>query len=279
MNTKNLNIIVVACLLPVHLLAADRVEEKSNRTERFEVTTASPTLEIQNIWGDVRVLPGPEGEITLKTREHRSAPNQALFELSLEKFPLEIHHDNTGVAARVGHNEQQWWRGEECHDCRIEVQFEAHVPPGTRVIAGTVNDGRVEVSDIGGQIDADNVNGPVAVYNASSCGTVGSINGKVTVSFVTVPGSDCSIETINGDINIEIPAGTGLDVAVDISNGRITSEFPVDPFAIPPRVEHRESGGAHRYTIEQAAGFRLAGGGPRFSVKSMNGDLRIHKTK
>jgi hypothetical protein len=44
-------------------------------------------------------------------------------------------------------------------------------------------------------------------------------------------------------------------------------------------VEHRETGGRHHYRIEQAAGVRLAGGGPVFSVSSMNGDLRIQKTQ
>lgn len=279
MNTRTLTILIAILMLPGSLVAADRVEKKNDRTEQFEVSTGSPTLEIRNIWGDVRVLSGPEGEITLRISEHRSAPSLKLFDLSLAQFPLEIHHDSDRVVARVGHNEERWWQGNECHDCRVDVQFEAHVPPGTRVIASTVNDGRVEVSDIGGLIRADNVNGPVSVYNARSCEAVESINGEVSVSFVARPGTDCSIETINGDINIEVPDGTGLDISLDLGNGRITSELPIDPVSIPARVEHRESGGVHRYTIEQAAGLRLAGGGPRFSVSSLNGDLRILKTK
>lgn len=279
MISKTIYIPAPVLILMSSLAVADRVEEKNDWTERYEVSSESPTLEIENIWGDVKVLPGPEGEITLSIMEHRSAPEQELFERSLEIFPLEIKQEGDGVFARVGHHKERWWQGNECHRCRVDVQFEAHVPPGTRVFAGTVNDGRVEISDIAGRVNADNVNGPVAVHNAISCESVESVNGKVTLSFAAAPGTDCSIETINGDINITLPDGAGLDVAVDLGNGRITSELPVDPVAIPARVEHRESGGSHTYTIEQAAGLRLAGGGPRLSVSSLNGDLRIYKTK
>jgi DUF4097 and DUF4098 domain-containing protein YvlB len=160
----------------------------------------------------------------------------------------------------------------------VDYQFEVRVPPNTRVYASTVNDGEVEVSDIEGQVSADNVNGAVTIRNARSCESVESVNGDVSLSFVSAPASDCRIETINGDIRLQVPGGSGLDVAMDLGNGRMTSELPVDPLAIPARVEHRESGGSHRYTIEQAAGLRLAGGGPVFSVSSLNGDLRIQKT-
>ena len=268
----------LALMIP-GLVMADRVTEKNDWTERFEVTGETPTLKIENIWGDVRVFPGPDGEISLTISEYRSAPDQELFNRSLEIFPLDIDASRERVHARVGHQKERWWRGNECRRCKVEVQFEARVPRGTRVIAGTVNDGVVEIADVGGHVNAGNVNGPVSVQNASACDSVESVNGKVFLSFIAEPGSDCDIETINGDISINVPEGTGLDVAVDLGNGRITSELPVDPVAIPARVEHRESGGTHRYSIEQAAGLRLAGGGPRFKVSSMNGDLRIQRTK
>jgi hypothetical protein len=265
--------------LQINAVAAERVEDKKEWTEKFDLSTDEPTLEIHNIWGDVRVLPGPEGEITLSIREHRSAPTEELFQRSRKVYGLEIEADKAGVMVHVGEHRQSWRGSNPCRRCRAEYQFEARVPPNTRLYVSTVNDGRVEVSDIEGQINADNVNGPVSIYNASACESVESINGEVSLSFATAPGTDCHIETINGDISIRVPGDTGLDVAVDLNNGRMTSELPLDPLAIPARVEHRESGGSHKYTIEQSAGVRLAGGGPVFSVTSMNGDLRIQKTK
>lgn len=261
--------------LQASMAAAQPVEDRREWTERFAVSGSEPMLEIHNIWGDVRVLPGEESEITLAIREHRSAPGQELFDRSLDVYGVDIQADGEAVVVEVGRSRQSWRGRDPCRGCRLDVQFEVRVPPRTRVYVSTVNDGRLEVSDVRGPISADNVNGPVTIHNAHACRTVSSVNGDVSLGFVTAPDEDCRIKTVNGDIRLAVPAGSGLDLAVDLGNGRMTSELPVDPLAIPARVEHRETGTGHQYRIEQAAGIRLAGGGPVFSVSSLNGDLRI----
>lgn len=274
-----MNLMVVLPALHLGPVAADTVEDRREWTERFEVATAEPEIEVHNIWGDVRVLPGEEGEITLAVSEHRTAPSQGLFDRSLEVYRLDIQADGEAIVVQVGERRQSWRGMDPCRGCRVHYEFELRAPVGSRVFASTVNDGRVEVSGIRGLIRADNVNGPVAIHNASACERVESVNGEVSLSFATAPGADCRLETINGDIRLQVPRGSGFDLALDLGNGRMTSELPVDPLAIPARVEHRESGGRNVYRIEQAAGLRLAGGGPVFSVSSLNGDLRIQEIK
>lgn len=278
-NKSMVMILAVLIAIQVRPVLAERVEERNDRTERFVVSSAEPVLEISNIWGDVHVLPGPDGEITLTIRERRSAPGQALFERSLEYYGLVLKADEAGVVVQVGDRSRHWPGSDPCRGCRVEYQFEARVPGNTRVDAETVNDGEVTVAGIGGPVIAGNVNGPVSVLDVRSCESLESVNGDVSIRFSQPPLGDCQIDTINGDITIGIPGDSGIDLAINLNNGRITSELPVDPVAIPARVAHRESGGNHKYTIEQAAGVRLAGGGPVFSVTSMNGDLRIQKTK
>ena len=282
MNARHLStpmLIVAGLLISQSLFAAEPVRSERSWTERHVVTTPEPTLEIRNVWGDVHVLPGPEGEITLAISERRSAPTQALYDRSLEVYGLEIDASEQWVDLRVGDYGQSWHGRNPCRRCRVDFEIEVHVPPGTKVYASTVNDGDVEVSDIRGQVSADNVNGPVTIRNASACETVASVNGDVSLSFARAPATDCSIETINGDIRIQVPDDSGLDVAMNLGNGRMSTELPVDPLALPARVEHFESGGSHQYRIQQAAGVRLAGGGPVFNVSSMNGDLRIQRTQ
>lgn len=258
---------------------ADPVEQGREWTEHYAVTAPVPALEIRNIWGDVRVLPGPDGQITLAAREHRSAPNQALFERSLEVLNLDIEADGNHVSAVVGGREERWYHQDPCRGCRAGFQFVAHVPVHALVKVTTVNDGRVEISGIHGRISAGNVNGPVSVSDLDDCESVESVNGDVTLGFRIAPSIDCHIETINGDIRMLVPGSAGLDVALILGNGHMTTEFPVDPLVLPARVEHTEKDGRHLYRIEQPAGVRLAGGGPTFSIDSMNGNLRIQKTQ
>ena len=74
-----------------------------------------------------------------------------------------------------------------------------------------------------------------------------------------------------------MPPGSGLDVALDIFNGKIVTEFATDAYPVPAQIEYEQSEGKRRYIIQQSAGLRLEGGGPTFSISSMNGDVRIQK--
>jgi hypothetical protein len=153
------------------------------------------------------------------------------------------------------------------------------VPAGALLDVSTVNDGRVTVEGVIGTVSAGNVNGPVHVSGLGSCGTLQSVNGEVKAEFSHAPDADCYIETVNGDITISLPPNSGLNVAMDLFNGRMYSAFPVDPLAIPARIEQRQSGDGYRYRIEQPAGASIAGGGPTFNVASINGDVRIQKAQ
>lgn len=265
---------MAAALLTANLALAADVQQKKEWTETFQVG-ANPQLQISNIWGDVTVTAGKPGEITVGIREFRRAPDQSRFDRSLEVIPLNIHADANRVEMEVGRRDGIWHERDYCKGCRVDYQFEARVPPGTLLDVSTVNDGKVKVSGINGLVNAGNVNGPVTVSDATNCEQIESVNGAVLVTFNTAPSRDCGIETINGDIHVRVPEGTGLDVAMDLSNGTMLSELPVDPFAIPASVEETRTGGRYQYRVTQAAGVRLAGGGPVFSISSMNGDIRI----
>ena len=260
-------------------VAAAPVSESRIWTEIYPVNSVTPSLAISNIWGNVRVRAGSSGEIRVTVDERRSAPDQESFERSLETLTLDIESDTNGVSMLVGERSRNRNGRNPCRGCRVDYQFEVEVPAGTRLDVGTVLDGTIDVAGIVGMISASNVNGPIKVREVRDCEMLESVNGKVDVSFTMAPGQDCNIETINGDITLALPSGSGLDVSLDLFNGRIVSEFAVDPLALPAVIEHSSDGDGHRYRIQQSAGLRLEGGGPRFSISSLNGDIRIQKTQ
>jgi len=267
----------VLVLLSGPAVAGNRVEDSRTWSETFAVTQAAPTLEINNIWGDVTVRAGNAGEISVTVSEHRSAPDQSRFERSLEYLKLNTEADENGVSMYVGDRDRFWHDSRRCRGCRVEYSFDVLAPVGTKVDVSTVNDGRVEVTGITGVFTASNVNGPVSVSGLDNCTVLESVNGEVSASFAHAPDQDCDIETVNGDIVLKMPEKAGLNVAMDLFNGRMKTEFPVDPLAIPARVEESYSNGHYRYRIDQAAGVSIAGGGPTFTISSINGDIRIQK--
>jgi hypothetical protein len=272
---------LLALLVVADHAAAAAVTDQKTWSQSFPVTAAVPRLLIDNIWGNVRVRIGSAREIAVTVDEKRSAPSQELFELSKQTIFLDVQANADGVAMVVGKPEDTTVRPRvnRCRGCRVDYQFEVTVPPGTQIDVSTVTDGGIDVAGGGGPVSASNVNGPVAVKDLQECSEIESVNGEVEVSFARAPSRDCSIKTINGDITLTVPGGTGLDAALSVMQGNIVSEFDLEPLALPAKIDQRQEEGRFVYHIEQAAGIRLGNGGPTFSIESLNGDLRIRKSK
>jgi hypothetical protein len=260
--------------------AAAAVTDQKTWSQSYPVSAAMPRLLIDNIWGNVRVRIGAAREIAVTVDEKRSAPSQELFELSKQTIFLDVKADGDGVTMVVGKpDDTMRHRINRCRGCRVDYQFEVTVPPGTQIDVSTVTDGSIDVAGGGGPVSASNVNGPVAVKDLQDCSAIESVNGAVEVSFARAPSRDCSIKTINGDITLTVPGGTGLDAALSVMQGSVVSEFDLEPLALPAKIDERKEAGRFVYHIEQAAGIRLGTGGPTFNIESLNGDLRIRKSK
>ena len=260
--------------------AAAAVTDQKTWSQSYPVSAAMPRLLIDNIWGNVRVRIGTAREIAVTVDEKRSAPSQELFELSKQTIFLDVKADGDGVAMVVGKQDDTVRpRINRCRGCRVDYQFEVTVPPGTQIDVSTVTDGSIDVAGGGGPVSASNVNGPVEVKDLQDCAQIESVNGAVEVAFARAPSRDCSIKTINGDITLTVPGGTGLDAALSVMQGSVVSEFDLEPLALPAKIDQRKEEGRFVYHIEQAAGIRLGTGGPTFSIESLNGDLRIRRSK
>ncbi len=279
MAVRATTIIVMLLLLSSSLYAREDASESNVWTETYSVNDDHPLVVISNIWGSVRVRAGEPGQIKVTVDENRSAPSRESLERSLETLRLHINADSSSLSMVVGEPDRNWRRMDRCRGCRLDLQFDVFVPPGSEIDVSTVMDGRVSVEGITGRVAASNVNGPVSVAGIHDCSLVESVNGAVELQFSRAPNEDCGIETINGDITVGLPAGAGLDVALDQFNGRTTSEFDVDALAIPARVEQTTQDGRYTYRIEQPAGIRLGAGGPTFTLTSLNGDIQIKENQ
>lgn len=259
--------------------AAGTITEQKIWSETYNVDSTMPYLDVSNIWGSIEVTVGEPGQIVVSAAELRSAPTRDLFERSLEVLPLYVDVDNGGVSIVVGNRDDRWKIDDNCDDCRLDVQFEIVVPPTTALNVGTVMDGRVKVDGILGPVSASNVNGPVSANDIGNCESIESVNGSVDISFVKNPDQNCDIETVNGDITLDVPENVSMDVTFDLFNGEFSSELNVGPLDTSATIEHVSENGHNRYRIQRLAGLRLGAGGPTYSISSINGDVRILKSK
>jgi hypothetical protein len=270
-------LLIALGLLSAATASAAPVEEQKAWKDAYSVDTATPHLRIDNIWGGVKVRTGRSDQISVSAVERRIAPDRERFDRSFETIRLDIKADSNGVSFLVGDPEQRWHRMDECKGCRLDIQFEVLVPPGTTVDVGTVMDGRIEIQGVSGVVSASNVNGPVKVDGIAECDSIESVNGKVDVGFTSSPLNDCSIETINGDITLDVPEGTGMDITLELFNGSVSSQLMAGPLDLPATIEHTMENGHAQYRIQKLSGMRVGAGGPTYSISSMNGDVRIQK--
>lgn len=266
-------------LLASNVSGAEPVSEHKTWQQRYPVTAAAPRLHVRNIWGNVIVRPGNGREIVIAADERRSASTRESFERSKEQLRLDIVATGDGVSLLVYDPDRKTGRTDVCQGCQLEYQFEITVPQGTLVDVGTITDGRVEVVGLRGPVNANNVNGPVAVSGVYECSTIETVNGALDVTFARAPGKNCDIKTINGEITIGLPATAGLNAILNIGHGEIESDFDVEPMPLPAKVDKRQRDDTFTYRIQQPAALRVGSGGPTFTMASLNGDVRILKNK
>ncbi|MEO0345697.1 MAG: hypothetical protein AAF229_05520 [Pseudomonadota bacterium] len=275
---KRIKHLALAATLASAPALADGVTDEKDWTETFDVS-GSPSLTIDNIWGNISIKPGSGNQIEMAIRSIRMADDAESFERSLELIPLRIAQDGNDVYLRVGRDQEKWWNDYRCDGCRLHVDLEITVPANTALDVKTVNDGDVRIWGVEGRVTAANVNGSITTKGVTQCEHVETINGDVAVTFTQSPSTDCRIETLNGDIALDMAPGADANLAVSLFNGKILSEIDLAPREMAATVERRTKNGRTRYDIEQLAGLRLGRGGKTLTLKSLNGDVLVARSQ
>ncbi|MEM9671898.1 MAG: DUF4097 family beta strand repeat-containing protein [Bacteroidota bacterium] len=157
------------------------------------------------------------------------------------------------------------------------VNLDIQVPRNFSVKAKTVNDGRLLIENIIGEIEASNVNDDIELQNISGSAVVNTVNGEVTVVFDKVtPDTPMSFTTLNGDIEVTMPTATPMLAKMKTLNGEIYTDFDMDVKATDKRESSNE-GGVYRVKIDKEVTGTVNGGGPEMYFKSHNGDIIIRK--
>jgi len=155
------------------------------------------------------------------------------------------------------------------------------VPSQTSVSVKTFTGAGITIENISGEIEANNMNGPVNITNASGSVVAHSMNGKVVVSLNSVAADKAmSFSTMNGLIDVTLPASIKANVKLKTNHGDIFTDFDIklDATARPPQVEdNRKNGGRYRVQFDRGTNGTINGGGPEIQFTTFNGNILIHK--
>lgn len=159
-----------------------------------------------------------------------------------------------------------------------KVTVLARVPRQANLSLGTINDGAIIVSNIVGNLELSNTNGPITVRGVTGSVIAESINAPIDVDFSGLDEIHASsFETLNGDITVGLPANAGAQLHLDSGQGYITSDFEVEVEQNGGSVQRDEGRNGTTIRIENVIVAKVNGGGPVLRLKSLHGNMHIRR--
>jgi len=140
------------------------------------------------------------------------------------------------------------------------------LPRKVAFITNGVN-GDVTVGEIEGGVDARGVNGKINIEQATGGATFRGVNGRIDATIAKLStGSGIDLNNVNGNTILRFVGEVNADIDARGHNGRVESD-------LPNLQESRDEKRHGRYSA------RLGTGGPRISIRGVNGNVSLTKAE
>ncbi len=257
------------------------VKEKIEKTLKFSNPSGEKEVIVDNINGSIQVEGYNGKEVQLIVHKTIFARSDERIELAREKIRLEITEENNTVELYVdapyrqrdGSTNHRGWRH---YGYDVTFDFELKVPRDANVYLKTVNEGRIDVKNVSGDYDLNNINGRIDATGLSGSGRIYALNGGVTVDFEQNPKQDCYFGSLNGEIEVTFLPGLEADFRFKTFNGDVYTDFDVN-YLSPRNATTNRRRGKYVYKADKAFGARVGQGGPEFEFDGFNGDIYVNK--
>lgn len=260
-----------------------RVQEKEElkQTLRFSDPAKAREVIVDNINGPITVTGYNGSEVQLVAIKTLRARSEAKLAEAKEKIRLEISERDNAIELYVDgpfrrRDRDTDYGGSDYYGFEAHFDFTLKVPWQTELKLKTINDGDIEVANVTGAFDIDNINGSVEMLEVGGGGRAYALNGNLTVRFKQNPEQDSYFGSLNGEVKVEFPENLSANVRIKTFNGEVYTDFPVA--SLPVRAPLQEkSGGRFVYRSDRAFGVRIGNGGAELEFDAFNGDIHIVK--
>lgn len=160
------------------------------------------------------------------------------------------------------------------------IDVTVRVPASAAVALSTTNNGTILVEGVTGEMQLQNVNGPITATGAGSAVIAEAINEDIRISFASLDGvTASSMTSVNGDLILGLPERPQVQVHLDTGRGEILSDFEIEVQPSQPKISRAERGGTVEIAIETLIVANINGGGPVMRLKTLNGDIQINRSE
>jgi hypothetical protein len=251
--------------------------------------TASAYVTIYNLEGSIKVEGYAGDKVLIEVDKTISAKDKDILEQGKREVIVEFEQIGDSVIAYL---KEPWdtrphdWRDDRDNSWnnrrRIEyncaLQFVVKVPFNVNLRVSTVNDGEVVVKDVAGKLDVSNVNGGIEIVNAKGTTHATTVNGDLTVNYVTNPPASSSFYTLNGKLTATFQSNLSADLSFKSMNGAFYTDFENTEVLPPVVTKNQESKGKGTiYKLNKDTQLRIGTGGKQFKFETLNGNIYIKK--
>jgi len=158
------------------------------------------------------------------------------------------------------------------------VDLKVEVPINVDLHVETYNHGYIYVSNIKGEIVADNYNGKITADKISGSMVADTYNGEIKISFDKVtPDTPMAFTTYNGDVDLTLPTSFKANMKMKSNRGEIYSGFDFNVKKNEPIKKSEKKSGTYKVYLDDWVRADINGGGAEVMIKNYNGDIYLRK--
>ncbi|MEP7323835.1 MAG: hypothetical protein ABI761_18050 [Saprospiraceae bacterium] len=288
--------VLAMLLLCVNVVSAQTFKEKITKSFQFEKKSAANAIMVFNINGDVDVEGTTGDQVIVEVEKTITGKTQARVDEGKEDIQLGVidaadslifYIKGTGAEfskSSTRRNRSEGWgyrwndhNGNWDRNYEYTMHFKIKIPMNVHVMASTINDGDVAITNTRGEVIAKNINGHIRLKQITGKTNANTINGNVDIDYLKNPGGDSRYYTLNGDIHVNFPTSLSATMSFKSFNGDLyTNIEPLE--TLPAIVNKTETQKGIKFKVETDR-FKIRAGGPLLDVETFNGDAFIKEVK
>ncbi len=271
---------------PAH---AQEFKEHISKTFTLPKAASTQVLSLYNVSGSVKVEGYAGDKVILEIDKTITAKDEVALEKGKNEVKLAFEQVGDTLWAYTASPEDsrphRRYRYDNWDDddkekihYRYKFAYTVKVPFGMNLNVSTVNDGDVEVKDVAGRLRIRNVNGAIEIINAKNTTDARTINGNLTVNYLTNPTEESNYYTLNGKLTVKYQSDLSADLQFKSMNGAFYTDFP--EIAIMPKTvvkTQEKKGDGTLYKLNKTSDVRIGSGGKLFKFETLNGNIYIQK--
>ena len=219
--------VISGTLAGIAIRHTPHAEQSATSTQTFTIGSARPSLVVGDGVGDVKIVAGASGAITVTaTKVARDSSNDAARR-DLDQIQVQATQSGDTIEIRTLFGADQATALGK--DRRVDLVVE--VPPTTNVRA-SLTTGALTMSGVGGLVQATVITGNVEFDGVQFAdgSWVRVTTGRIDLRGALAPTASLDVEVTTGEARLTLPPATAAHLTADVTTGSIAVQgWPITP--------------------------------------------------